>query len=168
MKTRTVLIGVAALATRWWRSGRPKELLAQVPGLGLIFVFVVVSYFSWALQFGYYRYAIPLEILTGVVTMGSLILLFDDGRARMVAAVAVLILAFVTTIPLSWGRRPYTDTYVSVSVPPLPDDSISSRATTPTKEIWRKIAWSSAGLMPSSSATSSSLGVRRSWFSNLA
>jgi hypothetical protein len=124
-----MVIGVAALAVRWWRGSRPKELLAQAPGLGLIFAFVVVSYFSWALQFGYYRYAIPLEMLTGVVTMGSLILLFDDGRARMVAAVAVLILAFVTTIPLSWGRRAYTDTYVSVSVPPLPDDSIVLIAT---------------------------------------
>jgi hypothetical protein len=30
---------------------------------------------------------------------------------------------------LSWGRRPYTDTYVSVSVPPLPDDGIVLIAT---------------------------------------
>jgi len=47
----------------------------------------------------------------------------------MGAAVAVVITAFVTTVPLSWGRRPYTDTYVSVSVPPLPDDGIVLIAT---------------------------------------
>lgn len=124
-----MVIGVAALAVRWLRTGQPKAVLAQAPGLGLVFAFVIVSYFSWALQFGYYRYAVPLEMLTGVVVMGSLILLLDDGRARMAAAVAVVIMAFVTTIPLSWGRRPYTDTYVSVSVPPLPDDAVVLIAT---------------------------------------
>ena len=124
-----MVIGLAALAVRWLRSGRPKELLAQTPGLALVLAFVIVSYFSWALEFGYYRYAIPLELLTGVVVMGSLILLLGDRRARMTAAVAVVITAFVTTIPLSWGRRPYTDTYVSVSVPPLPDDALVLVAT---------------------------------------
>jgi hypothetical protein len=124
-----MVIGLAALAVRWLRGGRPKELLAQTPGLGLVLAFVIVSYFSWALEFGYYRYAVPLELLTGVVVMGSLILLVGAGRARMAAAVAVVITAFVTTIPLSWGRRPYTDTYVSVSVPPLPDDALVLIAT---------------------------------------
>ncbi|HEY6255461.1 MAG TPA: hypothetical protein VIY51_06660 [Xanthobacteraceae bacterium] len=124
-----MVIGVAALAARWLRHGRPRDLLAQTPGLGLVFTFVVVSYFSWALQFGYYRYAVPLEMLTGVVVMGSLILLFDDGRWRMAGAVTVVLMAFVTTIPLSWGRRSYDDTYVSVSVPPLPDDGIVLIAT---------------------------------------
>lgn len=124
-----MVLGVAALAARWLRHGPPRERLAQVPGLHLVFTFVVVSYFSWALQFGYYRYAIALELLTGVVVAGALILLLDNGRWRMAAAVAALITAFVTTVPLSWGRRPYTDTYVSVSVPPLPDDAIVLIAT---------------------------------------
>ena len=124
-----MVIGVAALAVRWLRGGRPRDLLAQTPGFGLVLVFIVVSYFSWALEFGYYRYAVALELLTGVVVMGSLIWLTGDGRVRMGAAVAVVITAFVTTVPLSWGRRPYTDTYVSVSVPPLPDDGIVLIAT---------------------------------------
>ena len=37
----------------------------------LVFVFVIASYFTWALGFAYYRYAIPLEMLTGVVTVGA-------------------------------------------------------------------------------------------------
>jgi hypothetical protein len=111
----------------------PSRLDAAAPaptrGLGLIFAFVVVSYVTWAIGFGYYRYVVPLEMLTGVVTIGSLLWVFDDRRLRIGAAVAVLAVAAVTTIYLNWGRRPYTDTYVSVSVPPLPDDGIVLIAT---------------------------------------
>jgi hypothetical protein len=88
-----------------------------------------VSYFSWALQFGYYRYAIPLEMLTGVITVGALIWLIEDRRLRMSAAVAVLAVAATTTVYLDWGRRPYTDKYVEVSVPALPPDGIVLIAT---------------------------------------
>jgi hypothetical protein len=125
-----MVIGTLALAMRWLRKGaRPDDTVTQTPGLGLVVTFVVVSYFSWALEFGYYRYAIPLEMLTGVVTVGALLWLFEDRRARMGAAVAVLAVAAATTVRLDWGRRPYTDAYVSVSVPPLPDDSIVLIAT---------------------------------------
>ncbi len=90
---------------------------------------MVVSYFSWALEFGYYRYAVPLEMLTGVVAMGALIWLFDDSRLRMAAAVALLAIAAATTVYLDWGRRPYTDKYVDVHVPALPPGSIVLIAT---------------------------------------
>jgi hypothetical protein len=125
-----IAIGTLVLAAGWLRQGRgPREVWKQTPGLGLVFIFMVVSYFSWALQFGYYRYAIPLEMLTGVVAMGSLVWLFEDRRARMVGAVAVLAMAVTTTVYLDWGRRPYTGKYVEVSVPPLPADSIVLIAT---------------------------------------
>jgi hypothetical protein len=125
-----MVVGTLALAVGWLRKGRrPNDMLTQTPGLGLVFTFVVVSYFSWALEFGYYRYAIPLEMLTGVVTIGALLWLFEDRRARMVGAVAVLAMAASTTVYLDWGRRPYTDTYVEVSVPPLPADAIVLIAT---------------------------------------
>jgi hypothetical protein len=125
-----MVVGTLALAVGWLRKGRrPNDVLTQTPGLGLVFTFVVVSYFSWALEFGYYRYAIPLEMLTGVVTIGALLWLFEDRRARMVGAVAVLVMAASTTVHLDWGRRPYTDTYVEVSVPPLPADAIVLIAT---------------------------------------
>jgi hypothetical protein len=125
-----MVVGTLALAVGWLRKERrPNEVLTQTPGLGVVFTFVVVSYFSWALEFGYYRYAIPLEMLTGVVTIGALLWLFEDRRARMVGAVAVLVMAASTTVYLDWGRRPYTDTYVEVSVPPLPADAIVLIAT---------------------------------------
>ena len=123
-------IGVLGLGLSFFRKGRRlPEVLGQTPGLGLVCSFVVVSYFSWALQFGYYRYAIPLEMLTGTIAVGALIWLIEDRRLRMGAAVAVLALAATTTIYLDWGRRPYTDKYVEVSVPALPPDGIVLIAT---------------------------------------
>jgi 4-amino-4-deoxy-L-arabinose transferase-like glycosyltransferase len=125
-----LVIGVLALAAGWLRQARrPQDVLAQTPGLGLVFTFVVVSYFSWALEFGYYRYAIPLEMLTGIVAIGALIWLFDDRRLRIGGAVAVLAIALTTTVYLDWGRRPYTDKYVEVHVPALPPRSIVLIAT---------------------------------------
>jgi hypothetical protein len=125
-----MVAGVLALAVRWLRKDRRRhDVVAQTPGLGLVFAFVVVSYFSWALGFGYYRYVVPLEMLTGVVAMGALIWLVDDRRLRIVGAVAVLAMALTTTVYLDWGRRPYTDTYVDVHVPALPADSIVLIAT---------------------------------------
>jgi hypothetical protein len=130
-----MVIGVLALLVAWLRKDRRLHgVLAQTPGLPLVLAFVVVSYFSWALQFGYYRYAIPLEMLTGVITVGAVIWLFniwlpDDRRLRMGAAVAVLALAATTTIHIDWDRRPFTDKYVDVQVPALPPHSIVLIAT---------------------------------------
>jgi hypothetical protein len=125
-----VVVGVLALAAGYLRgSRRVHDALAQTPGLPLVLAFVVVAYFSWALQFGYYRYAVPLEMLTGIVAIGALIWLLDDRRLRMGAAVAVLALAAATTVHLDWGRRPYADKYVEVHVPPLPPGAIVLIAT---------------------------------------
>ncbi len=102
-----LVVGALALVARWLRRDRRwHHLVAQTPGLALVCTFMVVSYFSWALQFGYYRYAIPLEMLTGIVAIGALIWLFDDRRLRIAGAVAVLALAAGTTVYLDWGRRP--------------------------------------------------------------
>jgi hypothetical protein len=124
-----IVAGALALMVGLVRRRRLPSGLAQTPGLGLVLVFLIISYFSWAREFGYYRYAIPLEMLTGVATVGVLIWLTEDRRLRIGAAVVVLGLAAVTTVYLDWGRRPYTDKYVSVEVPRLPPDSIVLIAT---------------------------------------
>lgn len=102
---------------------------APTRGLALVYLFVVVSYVAWAYGFGYYRYVIPLENLTGVVTMGALIWLVADHRARILGSVLVLVLAVTTTVYLDWGRRDYTSRYIDVTVPPLPANSVVLVAT---------------------------------------
>jgi hypothetical protein len=149
-----IIVGVLALAVSCLRTGRwPRAALAQTPGLLLVLAFEIVSYFSWALEFGYYRYAIPLEMLTGVIAMGALIWLLDDRRLRMAGAVAVLALAASTTIYLDWGRRPYTDKYVDVQVPPLPPRSLVLIAT------WDPVAY----FIPYAEPTAQYLGIENNY-----
>jgi Glycosyltransferase family 87 len=149
-----MVAGVVGLAVGWVRTDRRlHEVVAQTPGLGLVFTFVVVAYFSWALEFGYYRYAISLEMLTGVVAVGALIWLVRDRRLRMVAAVAVLAIAATTTVYLDWGHRPYTDTYVDVQVPALPPRSIVLIAT------WDPAAY----FIPFADPTAQYLGIENNY-----
>jgi hypothetical protein len=103
--------------------------LSGTRGLAIVYAFVVPSYVAWVLGFGYYRYAVPLEMLTGVVTIGTLNWMFDDRRLRISAAVATLLVALVTTYYLDWGRGQYGDRYVDVRVPPLPEDAVVLVAT---------------------------------------
>jgi hypothetical protein len=127
-------VGAVALAVRCVCNGcRRDGILAQTPGLGLVFIFVIASYFAWVLGFAYYRYAIPIEMLTGVVTMGALVWVFDDRRPRtgaiIPAAIVLLAVAAGSTVYLDWGRGRYGDRYVDVRVPPLPPDSVVLIAT---------------------------------------
>jgi hypothetical protein len=123
-----LVAGMLAFAAALWRHGR-RGLLRQTHGLGLVYVFVIVSYFSWARGFGYYRYAMPLEMLSGVVTVGALIWLVQRPQWRVRIGVTVLAIATATTIPIDWGRRGYDGHYVHVEVPPLPPDAVVLVAT---------------------------------------
>jgi len=125
-----MVAGLLVFAARYIRHGyRRAGASAQTRGLDLVITFVVVSYFSWALGFGYYRYAIPLEMLTGVVTVGVLIGLFEESRLRVGMAIVSLAVAATSTVYLDWGRGRYGDRYVDVQVPPLPTHSIVLIAT---------------------------------------
>jgi hypothetical protein len=133
-----IVIGSCALFVRSV-SGVRRDAVAETKGLGLIYLFVVTSFFVWELSFGIYRYAVPLEMLTGIVTMGTLIRLLPEGRPRIAIAILALIGALSTTIYLDWGRgehpsagiRParYEAKYINIQVPPLPANSIVLIAT---------------------------------------
>jgi hypothetical protein len=128
--------GVLAFVVRCLRHRyRRRGVFGQTRGLALLFIFVIVSYFAWALGFAYYRYVIPLEMLTGVVTMGALIWLVENRRLRILVAIMVLAVAVTTTVYLDWGRRQYGDRYVDVHVPPLPVNSVVLIAT------WEPVAY---------------------------
>ncbi len=125
-----VAAGLLALAASRLRGeDRRARVFAQTPGLGLVLAFAAVSYFTWVLGFAYYRYAVQLEMLTGVVTMGALIWLFEDRRLRVVVALVALAIAGATTVYPDWGRRRYEDRYIDVQVPQLPANSVVLVAT---------------------------------------
>jgi hypothetical protein len=134
--------GMLAVAWRWFGGGRNKATrTAHSPaprtcGLAIVYAFVIASYVTWVLGFGYYRYAVPLEMLTGIATVGALVWLFDDRRLRIGGALAALLLAAVTTVYLDWSkighgpsRLTYGDRYVDVRVPQLPADAVVLIAT---------------------------------------
>jgi hypothetical protein len=133
-----IVTGSLALIVRSVR-GVGRDAVAETKGLGLVFLFIVTSFSVWELNFGIYRYAVPLEMLTGVVTMGTLIRLLPEGRPRMAIAILALIGSLSTTIYLDWGRgehpsagiRParYEAKYIDIRVPPLPANSIVLVAT---------------------------------------
>jgi Dolichyl-phosphate-mannose-protein mannosyltransferase len=112
---------------------------AQTRGLDLVFTFVIVSYFVWVLSFSNYRYAITLEMLTGIVAIGAVIWLFEDGRLRIALAIMLLTAVATTTVYLDWGRgehpsagigsAQYGDRYIDVHVPRLPVNSVVLMAT---------------------------------------
>jgi hypothetical protein len=128
--------GLLVFAVRYLRGRQRAVPAAPARGFGLIITFAAVSYFSWALGFGYYRYAVPLEMLTGVITVGALTFIFEERRWRIVAALAALAIAASTTAYIDWStighgpsRLRYGERYVDVEVPPLPDDGIVLIAT---------------------------------------
>jgi hypothetical protein len=127
--------GILAFAVRRFGGWRG-HAFGQTHGLAIVYAFVIPSYVTWAFGFSYLRYAAPLEMLTGIVTVGTLLWLFDDRRWRIGSALAVVPLAGVTTVYLDWekvghgpSRLRYGDRYVDVRVPPLPADSVVLIAT---------------------------------------
>jgi hypothetical protein len=147
--------GLAAFAVHHMRNGYRWGVRrsTQTHGLDLVFIFVILSYFCWALGFGYYRYAVPLEMLTGVVTIGVVIWLFDDRRLRIIAAIVPLLLAATTTVYLDWGRSRYGDRYVDVRVPSLPPHSVVLIAT------WDPVAF----FIPFAEPTTQYLGIENNY-----
>ena len=108
---------------------------SDVRDLGLVIAFAVISFFLWELCFGIYRYGVVLEMLTGVIAVGSLLWIVENGPLRIGIAVASLLLAAATTIYPDWGHRTYTDRYIDVHVPQLPRNSIVLVAT------WEPVAY---------------------------
>jgi hypothetical protein len=117
---------------------RPPRV-AETQGLGLVAAFVAVSYLAWAAAFGIYRYAVVLEMLTGVLTMASLIYICRRRLLRVGAALVVSTIVMAATVYPDWGHgehpsagiRPvaYGERYIDVHVPPLPPHSLVLIAT---------------------------------------
>ncbi len=151
--------GMLAYAVRRF-GGRRGDASGRTRGLAVVYGFVIASYVTWALGFSYYRYAVPLEMLTGIVTVGALLWLFDDRRLRIGGALVALLLAGVTTVYLDWGkvghgpgRLRYGDRYVDVRVPPLPANSIVLIAT------WDPVAF----FIPYAEPTAQYVGIENNY-----
>ena len=107
-----------------WRRQREQDGGRETCGLGLVMVFVAVSYLAWAPVFGNIRYAVVLEMLTGVIVVGVVTWL-ARGRARRIGSAGALVaIVAATTIYPDWGRGQFGERYIDVRVPSLPANSL--------------------------------------------
>ena len=71
--------------------------------------FCMISYMLWLIVYPYYRYAIPLEILTPVIVvivLGSLGMSSLVSR-RITYLILILLIVIGLTKPINWGRHPW-------------------------------------------------------------
>ncbi|HTS41881.1 MAG TPA: glycosyltransferase family 39 protein [Xanthobacteraceae bacterium] len=142
---------------------RTSRAAAPTHDLGFVLIFAVVSYVCWAVGFNIYRYAVTIDMLTGIIIVGAVIWLFAAPRLRAGAAVAMLAIALTTTIPIEWGRGPHPtagegpvpfgDRYIDVRVPPLPERSVVLLAT------WAPVSY----FIPYAEPTAQYLGIENNY-----
>lgn len=124
-----IVAALVASVTAGMTDKRPREPHLETRGLGVVIIFAVVSYFAWAWAFGNYRYAVALEMLTGVIIVGVVTRFVPRPIPRIAATGVLLIAIAVTTVYPDWGRGRFGERYVEVRVPALPANSLVLIAT---------------------------------------
>ncbi|NII10820.1 hypothetical protein [Oleiagrimonas sp. C23AA] len=96
----------------------------------MLWVFGVVAYICWLALFSILRYAIVIEVLSGLAIAGALRAIAAAMRPRhqmrwriALAITALLVVAGFTHYP-RWARTAYADPIFDVQAPRLPADSL--------------------------------------------
>jgi hypothetical protein len=112
------LVSLFALVLLYRRSGAHAAIAAR---LRLLLVFFVASFLLWILQFGFYRYAIVLEMLG---SLALVLALANIRRWQAAALVLVLLLVSVDTRRPNWGRVRGMEPGAGIHALPLPRDAM--------------------------------------------
>ena len=107
----TIVASAAGLLP--WRQRRPS------PALVAFWWFFATSYVIWLILFSILRYALPLEVCTGIVVVSVLRHYFDEHNTRR-ASLALLVLCLVVTQSVGWGRIGYDKSLLARPLPRLP------------------------------------------------
>jgi hypothetical protein len=116
--------------------------LVQASAKQILLVFGSSSFLIWLLQFGYSRYLIPLELMSGVYLVcliDSLLVLQTFGeRAKRITTklilTATLLAAILLTVQIpNWGRNPWQESWLGVETIPA-DLQPESMILLPTSE----------------------------------
>jgi hypothetical protein len=117
------VLGILTLARFLVRGGHRPDALA-VPWK-IVIVFALVSYIAWLVVFGYYRYAVPLEMLSGLFVCGAVAFAFSTRVAAGMAVLLVLAALLVgTTRKMGWERVAFGAWYFDVRAPRLDDGAL--------------------------------------------
>jgi hypothetical protein len=115
----------AVVALLFITAGLLRSRYAENRYLRVLAVFFITSYVLWCLEFHVYRYALPLEMLSGIVIIALLKPLLKTYRVFLLAlAMLTFYLLFATHSP-HWGRQCRSQgDYFAMQAPPVPDDAV--------------------------------------------
>ena len=86
-----------------------------------LFTATAISYLVWLVLFALYRYITALEMLAPLLVVLSLGYLSPLGRLRLPLAICLVSLLVVSSKPGNWIRVPFTESAITVTVPPIAD-----------------------------------------------
>ncbi|MBE7413737.1 MAG: hypothetical protein HS130_00335 [Deltaproteobacteria bacterium] len=116
-----ILIVISALATVYIFFRKRNEKLAGLDGRRkdiFLTVFFVGSYVVWQIRFPYYRYLVPLELLSPVL-IAALLSCLVKSRPWFRLSVAALFIAIVSAVKVpDWGRTDWSETLFGLKRPP--------------------------------------------------
>jgi hypothetical protein len=81
-------------------------------------VYLGAGFVTWAIVHSYYRYLLPLELLTGAGIV-ALALRLVRSKAPRAALVALAVAIVAATDQPDWGRVAYGERFLEVNVPPI-------------------------------------------------
>ena len=88
-----------------------------------LWLFIVSGYLIWLWGFSIIRYALPIEVLSGVFIATVLQSSWPERRMEVpLALLTVFCLAF--SKPMGWGRIGYGKTLISAPVPSMPEGTL--------------------------------------------
>jgi len=87
----------------------------------IFWIFILVSYITWQKQFSYYRYLLPIEMIS-LLAISLLIYGLFKSLKNTATSIIFIVLTVITvfTIPINWGRIPWQHSYLGVNLPKSP------------------------------------------------
>jgi hypothetical protein len=83
----------------------------------VLLLFTVVSWIIWQVQFSYYRYLAPLELLFPAIMLSIAYLVIPRLRFLVIVYALVFIVVMRRTDPASYERGQWGDSYFNVAIP---------------------------------------------------
>ena len=116
-------IGSALLFLSTFRRD-PGAAMGQVMRRRIVAGFFFAALLVWAVQYGIYRYVLPLEMLGCLTAIVALEWLPLSMHGRSLLAVAASVLVALATIHPNWGRTAFRRPMLQVQMPALPPGSL--------------------------------------------
>jgi hypothetical protein len=118
--------------TSAWRVSRGKSVLAAPPqshgesirGSVQILLFFGVGYALWLSVFPIYRYLLSLEMLTGTLIVGLMVVALPSWRVQAAIAFPVVLAILLTTRAPDWERTTFGEHFFEVQLPPVASGSL--------------------------------------------